>query len=330
MDQASTDLNMPSDADRERNAFAKFEAQVKNLELKETLDRVTNELFTAAKSGDAGSFELLVQLAKNASFKVFEAAQVRSDVASHIARQTTYWPILLSTSDKLNRANAQFVEQLGLGAECSSPISVEKTFKGDTPLRKVALTLVYVTTQLRKAWDAREKLQEMHAFLQSSSDSSSQKVLEERRLVRSLIESISTNGVKQGRAAMAGLAELASVLGTNPGNMNKVSDIQMREAHNLPPLSAESLEQWFQFGLDIILLATDDEPESSPFLRSLGDYRKDKYPKLLAAMENGGEVVASEVLKIKQQGRAKKTADSNFWDGVTTKLRRVYEKVISC
>ena len=290
------------------------------------LDEKIHTLFFSAAKGDTKPFELLLHFATQATFLLRTLTLINSTAARQIARRRKHWPTLLSPSLKDDLYEKSVLKNLNLGADYKGSIDLRRAYREETDSKTIALLLLRLSQHFRDFCETIAESAQIKTMTAGKFSNPQRKTMDYG--IPSYTENrvLHEKGHRELFLFRASVERLAVFLGL-PVETVKFETSILARAGSLPPLTSSTKKKWVAFGKEILLALTNQEPESNPLLRKIGQYRQYTYH-WKEVLKRTGEKNRVEFEKIKKTAKAKATEESSIRDGIFTRISQAFSAVM--
>ena len=289
-----------------------------------------NWLAKKAHKGDEAAFRCLVAIVAHSVNTVRALTTLAPQLARKIAMDSTEWPVNITNSADFPENLDALREKLNIGANYPLGFNfrVRLDYKSKYKRREITIFLILVIKAIR-AFE-KKKLETVEMILATRTlraDLQQSALSEEKRRELKVFERAGTALANRTHKEILALGEtvaqhitsLSSLLGI--GDLSRSKEDAVRKALELvsgmPVLSTSTIDEWFKPMKEFILVLTDGAPERNPVLKKIGEYQADSY---FRKGKSAAQALEAKK-KAQQEGKVKRTVESNIRGGIFTKLK---------
>ncbi len=289
--------------------------------LRQSHDQLIDDLYAQASKGSRAHFFSLLRIANKAVTQIRELTQTHFDTACDLAQRLELWPTALRPHQPFVLDGKDLVKRLNLGAAVRVPFKIDETYQSANTPRHIAALVINATSQLVLYGETLPTPSHYEKLLTLAEESGVEEYLSLTCGIKNQLAEAHRERDAELAEAINLLNQVRSVLELHGTPAKTVITRLARKAAELPPLSASSMDIWFEFGRELISCLIDGKPEKNPVLRKLGWYRR--FADLQKKFPPGPEF---ERRKKMAEGSA--SSETNIRDGAFTAIRAAYKTVV--
>ena len=259
---------------------------------------------------------------------MLEFSQTNFESARQIARQFQAWPSLLYRSKRINDLMILLVNELELGAESPYPVDMRMAFQRPATQNPIAVFLLNITRDLVQKGLILSLKSGLEARLKSFKRSVTGKLRMFAGTMRLQLSNFDRELARLEISLQQSIRSLQHTVGMDVTNDYTISEEFFKKAQQLPPLHGTSIDDWAEFGWELLKHLTNDQPEVYPKLRKFGSRHENKYRQSVVK-QRFGEVNRAEVEKLKKMGVGQQSEESTIRSDIGTAVRAAYNTILS-